>query len=156
KARPDAANGRCIVTPSSKHNHSGGGNPPVSSGTPPALDPAQIRAHFDWWFGRAVSDPELPAAQIVLAMIRPAKGKNKDGGIYFTACSTVDEAVACALEESLHVNVYTHAALHGHRPNGKGSNATALCLPGVVADNDAQSPFRGSNEGKAPSVECLR
>ena len=51
--------------------------------------------------------------------------------------------------------MYFHIALHGHCPRGKGSFESAGCLPGLLADFDAQSPFRSENEGKAPSVESL-
>jgi hypothetical protein len=100
-------------------------------------------------FGPALSDPQLGAAEPVLATIQRGK-------IGFEAFETVAEAAAWAVNESERADVYTHVALHApDRPKGKGSTETALCLPGVVADLDARSPFRSSNEGKAPDVTSL-
>jgi hypothetical protein len=89
--------------------------------------------------------------RIVLATI------SRRGRIGFAARETAGDAARLAVELSAHSDVYTHVALHApDRPKGKGSIETALCLPGLVTDLDAQSPFRSSNEGKAPDVDSLR
>jgi hypothetical protein len=109
----------------------------------------QAVAYLTWWFQAALSDPQSEEMEIVLATIRGGK-------IDFEAFESPSEAAAWAVEQSAHTNVYTHVALHTpDRPKGKGTTETALCLPGVVVDLDARSPFRGSNEGKAPDVASL-
>jgi hypothetical protein len=146
------------MTPSSDHNNPNGGNPP-SSPSPPTSSPspsqqgdlAQIEAYLNWWFGPALSDPQLSGMQIVLAAIRRPK-KDK---MHFAAFDNVAAAAQWAVAASMLSNVYYHAAIHGPRPNGKGSIDTALCLPGLLADLDAQSPFRSENEGKPPTLEAL-
>jgi hypothetical protein len=111
----------------------------------------QAQAFLEWWYGPALSDPQMGDMRIVLATI-PRKGN-----IGFASFETADEAACWAVEQSAHTNVYTHIALHApERPKGKGTTETAVCLPGLVADLDAQSPFRGSNKGKAPDVASLR
>jgi hypothetical protein len=141
---------RCIVTPSSNHSNSHSGNPPSSGESVPS-NLAQAEAQFAWWYGPALSDPQMGDMLIVLATIPPR------GSIGFAAHETAGDAARLAVELSAHSNVYTHVALHApDRPKGKGSIETALCLPGLVTDLDAQSPFRSSNEGKAPDVASLR
>jgi hypothetical protein len=109
----------------------------------------QAVAYLTWWFQASLADRHLGDAQIVLATILGGK-------IDFEAFESESEAAAWAVEHSAHTNVYMHIALHApDRPKGKGSIETALCLPGVVADLDAQSRFRGSNGGKAPNVASL-
>ena len=115
-------------------------------------DPNQIKAFLRWWFAPALADPCLPGMQIVLAAIV----RLKHSRMYFRAFESIDDAAQWALQECVRAHVYVHAALHGECPKGKGSAETALCLPGVVADADAQSPFRADNEGKAPTCEALQ
>jgi hypothetical protein len=133
------------------HPFSSPSSPPPQSFQTQQGEPAQIENWLKWWFGPALSDPQLPGMKIVLAaVVRPKKDK-----MHFAAFDNVAAAVQWALKASEHANLYFHAALHGQCPTGKGTIESALCLPGVVADLDAQSPFRAENEGKAPSVEDL-
>jgi hypothetical protein len=117
-------------------------------------DLSQAETHLKWWFGTGLADPQLGEMDVVLATI---PGLDQKRNIGFHAFGGTTEAARWAVEKSALVNVYVHPATHApHRPKGKGSTETALCLPGVVADLDAQSPYRGSNEGKAPDVASLR
>jgi hypothetical protein len=132
---------------------------PPSPSAPPTLSPAQsqqsdlkhIVESLRWWFNPALSDPQLPDMKIVLASVV----RHKKDKMHFAAFGNIAGAAQWAVKVSMHSNIYFHVALHGDCPNGKGTIETALCLPGVVADLDAQSPFRGENEGKAPSIEAL-
>jgi hypothetical protein len=134
---------------SSHHINPNGGNSPLIA---PSGDLAQAQAHLGWWFGPALSDPGIGAPQIVLATL-----SGKRSPIAFQPFDSTAEAAQWAVEQSARTNVYTHLALHGpNRPKGKGSVESALCLPGVAVDLDAQCSFRGSNEGKAPDVASLR
>jgi hypothetical protein len=117
-------------------------------------DLTQAEAHVNWWFGSSLADPQLGKMELVLATI-PGLDPKRTIGFHAFSCST--EAARWAVEKSTLTNIYLHPATHArHRAKGKGSTETALCLPGVVADLDAQSPHRGSNEGKAPDVASLR
>jgi len=137
------------MTPSSHHINPNGRN--TSASAPSfAGDLAETQAFFSWWFEPAFSDPQLGDMRLVLATI------SRKGEIGFASFETTDEAASWAVEQSAHTNIYTHVALHvPDRPKGKGTTETALCLPGLVSDLDAQSPFRGSNEGKCPDVASL-
>jgi hypothetical protein len=122
-----------------------------SQHTPPAGgNLIQAQQYFDWWFGPALSDPQFGDVDIVLATLSSA------GSIAFRAFRAPLDAARWVVAESAHTNVFTHVALHSpDRPLGKGSDDSAVCLPGLAADLDAQSPFRASNEGKAPDVASL-
>jgi hypothetical protein len=138
------------MTPSSDHIHSNAGNSPSSVPSPQG-DLAQAQAFLDWWYGPALSDPQMGDMRIVLATI------SRKREIGFASFETADEAASWAVEQSTYTNVYTHIALHApDRPKGKGTTDTAVCLPGLVADLDARSPYRSCNAGKAPDVASLR
>src|SRR5215831_9619632 len=112
-------------------------------------DSDQAQTHLDWLFGRATCDPQSGDPRIVLATLSLQNSKR----IGFRAFESTTEAARCAVEESVNTNVYTHLALHtADRPRGKGNTDTALCLSALAADLDAASPYRSSNEGKAPDV----
>ena len=122
-------------------------NTPASHG-----DVTQAQQHLGWWFDPTFIDPQLGDMQIVLATI-PLGGSK---AIHFHAFESRAEAARTALDLSMRSNVYTHIAAHApDRPNGKGSHETALALPGLAADLDACSPYRASNEGKAPDLTSL-
>jgi hypothetical protein len=131
----------------------------------PAGDLHQAEAHLGWWFNGSLADPQVGRMDLVLATIprldktngrSAAATAGRAGTIGFHAFDAPKEAALWAVEKSALVNVYVHPALHApDRPHGKGATHTARCLPGVVADLDAQSPFRSSNEGKAPDVAAL-
>jgi hypothetical protein len=106
---------------------------------------------LDWWYGASLADPQLTDIHIVLATIDAKRN------IAFQAFGSTTDAARWAVEKSTSSNVYLHPALHSsNRPKGKGSTESAQCLTAVVADLDAQSPYRSSNEGHAPDVASLR
>jgi hypothetical protein len=141
---------RYIVTPSSNHRNAYSGNAPLSHESAPR-HLAQAEAHFGWWFDPALSDPQVGDMRIVLAI------KARTGKIGFAAFERPSDVARVAVEQSAHSDVYTHVALHApDRAKGKGCTETALCLPGLVTDLDAQSAYRGSNQGKARDVDSLR
>jgi len=113
-------------------------------------DLAQAEAHLEWWFGTALGDPQLGEMDLVLSTI------DRNGKVRSQGFRSRTEAARWVVDQSAQVNVYVHPALHSpHRQKGRGSIETALCLPGLVADLDAQSVYRASNEGKAPDVLSL-
>jgi hypothetical protein len=127
-------------------------DPAAGTPSPPQQgDLVQIEAFLRHWFGAALSVKKVPDQAIVLAAIVRLK-KDRMG---FARFENIQDAARWAAMESARSNLYFHAALHGHCPRGKGSLESAVCLSGVIADLDAQSPYRGENEGKAPSVESL-
>lgn len=137
---------------SSEHNSPNNGNhAPFSMSSAPG-DLVQAQTFLDWWFAPAFADPQQGDMRIILATI-----KHKGAPINLQPFDNTAAAARWAVEQSAHTNVYTHIAAHcPDLPKGKGSIESALCLPGVAVDLDAQCAFRGDNKGKAPDVASLR